>query len=93
MFFRIGVLTSIEFCGDAEQTVQMVLGSDNTPSGQIFQDKTGYNESLGLCLSVGRGRRFVRTIKGRLGLVPAIGTKPASKSRFRDDGTCEVVET
>ena len=41
---------------------------------------------------MGRGRRFVRTSKGRLGLVQAIGTKPASKSRFKDYGTCEVVE-
>ncbi|CAO2656816.1 Nn.00g056190.m01.CDS01 [Neocucurbitaria sp. VM-36] len=32
-------------------------------------------DSLGICLSMGRGRRFMRTEKGRAGLAPFIGSK------------------
>ncbi|KAF2035833.1 hypothetical protein EK21DRAFT_106670 [Setomelanomma holmii] len=41
---------------------------------QTLHNLSGSNE-VGLALTMGRGRRFVRTLKGRLGLVPAVGSK------------------
>lgn len=47
-----------------------------------LRNMSGRMESLGVCLSMGRGRRVMRTEKGHLGLAPAIGSKA------RTDGMC-----
>jgi hypothetical protein len=44
----------------------------------IFRDMSGWRNELGLALAMGRGRRFVRTEQGRLGLAPAVGSRARS---------------
>jgi hypothetical protein len=43
-----------------------------------FRNTSGWREGLGIALAMGRGRRFVRTEKGRLGLAPAVGSQARS---------------
>ncbi|KAF2847176.1 hypothetical protein T440DRAFT_510402 [Plenodomus tracheiphilus IPT5] len=49
-----------------------------------FNEMVDFDQALGLCLSVGRGRRFMRTKgvgdgeEGRLGLAPAFGARVGS---------------
>ncbi|KAF2798044.1 HET-domain-containing protein, partial [Melanomma pulvis-pyrius CBS 109.77] len=75
------------------ETTEAVMGLNPTELQKEILEIAQCNEALGNCLSVGRGRRFVRTEKGRLGLAPAIGTKPASRSEgiFVEKGSPIVV--
>jgi hypothetical protein len=53
-----------------------------------FRDMSGWRQDLGLALAMGRGRRFVRTEKGRLGLAPAVGSQARSG---QNEGSAIVV--
>jgi hypothetical protein len=64
----------------AEETVEEVLGLKARAWDEV-RNMFGYNESLALCLSMGRGRRFVRTETGKLGLAPFIGSKARDENR------------
>jgi hypothetical protein len=56
------------------ETIEEILGTKKRAYEEVH-NMSGYNESLSLCLSTGRGRRFARTESGTLGLVPYIGSK------------------
>lgn len=43
--------------------------------GDEAKHLNNHNESLGICLAMGRGRRFMMTEKGRAGLAPLIGSR------------------
>ncbi|KAF2277967.1 HET-domain-containing protein [Westerdykella ornata] len=58
-----------------EETVDVVLGEGRQEVRESVPQAQETKHSLGLALSMGRGRRFMRTSKGKLGLAPAIGTK------------------
>jgi hypothetical protein len=53
-----------------------------------FRDMSGWRNGLGLALAMGRGRRVVRTKKGRLGLAPAVGSQARSG---QNEGSAIVV--
>jgi hypothetical protein len=62
--------------GDPERSAEDLLVPATLQNEvNTFRNMSHANEGLGLALAMGRGRRFVRTEKGRLGLVPAIGTQ------------------
>jgi hypothetical protein len=54
------------------------LLSTSKEGENAFRNTSGWREGLGIALAMGRGRRFVRTEKGRLGLAPAVGSEPRS---------------
>lgn len=63
--------------GDApRETGAQIL--DLTPSGFLNEHKylNKRTEALGISLTMGRGRRFMKTEEGRVGLAPFIGTRP-----------------
>lgn len=63
-----------------KQTAEDVLGLVSKPSVSQLVDKevVGYNEALSSSLSIGRGRRFITTRQGRIGVVPFIGSQGQS---------------
>jgi hypothetical protein len=73
-----------------KQSVEDVLGLVPKAWGSdLVNDKAvGYNETLISALSMGRGRRFITTREGRLGLVPFVGSYGRSEN---SDGSAIVV--
>ncbi|KAH8732752.1 hypothetical protein GQ44DRAFT_696373 [Phaeosphaeriaceae sp. PMI808] len=68
--------------GDATRSAEELLGLATHPEDMhSFKDMSGWNDGLGLALVMGRGRRVVRTEKGKLGLVPAIGSQAGSAEK------------
>jgi hypothetical protein len=68
--------------GDPERSAEDLLGLVTPPDGVgRFRNMNYANEGLVLALARGRGRRFVRTEKGRLGLVPAVGSQGTSDGK------------
>ena len=65
-----------------KQSAEDILGLVPKLWGSDLVNKTvvGYNEALSSTLSIGRGRRFVTTEEGRLGIVPFIGSRGLSDS-------------
>ncbi|KAF2831344.1 hypothetical protein CC86DRAFT_401882 [Ophiobolus disseminans] len=59
--------------GKPDRPTEDILGPATQSNAQVFRNMSEWNESLGLALAMGRGRRFVPTEKGRLGLAPAVG--------------------
>ncbi|KAF2001526.1 heterokaryon incompatibility protein [Amniculicola lignicola CBS 123094] len=57
-----------------QETTEQLLGIEPQALSEL-RNVMGYNESLGCCLSMGRGRRFMKTEAGCIGLAPFIGTK------------------
>ncbi|KAH9875424.1 hypothetical protein J1614_004916 [Plenodomus biglobosus] len=61
-----------------------VVDSSTTFPWKEFNEMVDHDQALALCLSVGRGRRFMRTKgaraseEGRVGLAPVFGTKAGS---------------
>ncbi|CBX93522.1 hypothetical protein LEMA_P044230.1 [Plenodomus lingam JN3] len=68
----------------AANGAEWVEDTETTFPWKEYNDLVDCDQALGLCLSVGRGRRFMRTKggkageEGRLGLAPAFGTKVGS---------------
>jgi hypothetical protein len=69
----IGFLNVASYNGvEPRETAEQVLRLN----GPAFWDQvTDYNAPLSIALSMGRGRRFMKTAEGRLGLAPFIGTR------------------
>ncbi|KAJ4345568.1 uncharacterized protein N0V89_011701 [Didymosphaeria variabile] len=61
-----------------KESAEEVLGLKKKEWSTGLVDNLGYNESLSSRLSIGRGRRFATTERGRMGLVPFIGTRAQS---------------
>ncbi|KAF2751390.1 heterokaryon incompatibility protein [Sporormia fimetaria CBS 119925] len=69
-------LLTVSYNGsEPRETVEQVLGETEGVFMELANKAAGYNNSWGLCLAMGVGRRFARTGKGRLALVPFIGSK------------------
>ncbi|KAL1603878.1 hypothetical protein SLS60_005470 [Paraconiothyrium brasiliense] len=61
-----------------KESAEEVLGLQKKEWSTGLVDNLGYNESLSSRLSIGRGRRFATTLRGRMGLVPFIGSRAQS---------------
>ncbi|GKT66157.1 heterokaryon incompatibility protein [Colletotrichum tofieldiae] len=63
------------------ETPEVVLGWKPRDFPKELIDMNGYNASLAPCLAMARGREFATTEKGRIGMVPWIGSKGKSEGR------------
>jgi hypothetical protein len=61
--------------GVPRNTAEQILGLAIQQRGETSSFAAEYAGELGLCLAMGRGRRFVKTEKGSLSLVPAVGSQ------------------
>jgi hypothetical protein len=61
--------------GVPENTAEQILSLATQLGGETSSFAAMQADSLGLCLTMGRGRRFVRTEKGNIGLVPAVASQ------------------
>lgn len=66
--------------GKPAETAREILGHEVSPLMKEIKGWSSSNTGLAGCLTAGRGRKFVRTQKGRLGLAPYIGTKAMSEN-------------
>ncbi|KAK1978631.1 heterokaryon incompatibility protein [Colletotrichum cereale] len=63
------------------ESPEVVLGMKPREFANELANMNGYNSSLAPCLAMARGRKFVTTEKGRIGMVPWIGSKEKSKEQ------------
>jgi hypothetical protein len=61
-----------------KESAEEILGIVKKPWSTELVDNMGYNESLSSRLSIGRGRRFATTARGKMALVPFVGSCPQS---------------
>ncbi|KAJ4372265.1 hypothetical protein N0V83_004039 [Neocucurbitaria cava] len=72
----ISFLNTVSRNGDAShESAEEILGLAPGGFPSEYKHLSNCADSLGICLSVGRGRRFMRTEKGRAGLAPFIGSR------------------
>ncbi|TQN68508.1 Heterokaryon incompatibility protein 6, OR allele [Colletotrichum shisoi] len=57
------------------ETPEEVLGLVPKEWGNELLNRNGYNESLAACLAMAKGRKIAMTERGRMGMVPWIGSK------------------
>jgi hypothetical protein len=63
--------------GVPDRSAEDLLSTSQEGKNSV-RNTSGWREGLGIALAMGRGRRFVRTEKGRLGLAPAVGSQARS---------------
>jgi hypothetical protein len=72
----IRVLQAASWNGkEPEEPAKEVLQMKENVIRDAMVEFAGVNERLGLCLAMGRGRRFMKTENGRIGLAPAVGSR------------------
>ncbi|PVI03712.1 hypothetical protein DM02DRAFT_695975 [Periconia macrospinosa] len=86
-------LLNIALCGgnEVKSSSEEVLGLKPKEWGNKLINNCGYSESLGACLAMGRGRRFMKREQGRIGLVPAMGSKQREMRGMEAEGEYKVV--
>ncbi|KAK2012064.1 heterokaryon incompatibility protein [Colletotrichum eremochloae] len=72
----VSFLSTIAANGNAPaETPEVVLGLKPREFANELANMNGQNSSLASCLAMARGRKFATTEKGRIGMVPWIGSK------------------
>lgn len=60
---------------EPDEPAEEVLKMKENLVRDAMVEMAGVNERLGLCLTMGRGRRFMKTESGRIGLAPSVGSR------------------